>query len=360
MRSGSQWCLLACASLLCSLPGCSGGAAAEEHGRPERPPARVEVATAQEGTIRVTRTYLGQVRSLARADLSAGASGEVRTVAVREGDRVEAGALLLVIDERLARAQLTAAQAAVAATGSDLAQARRDAQRMHHAGDRLVAGAEIERAASQAETLSAQRRNQSALADHARAELSRHRVVAPFSGVIASRLVDPGDWVTPGLPVLQLVADDALEVHVRAEPALLDVIEVGHEATLRRGDESVPAEVTAFVPALDPATRTVEVRLSPRGDPPSWLLAGDTVDVLVPIERGGEGVIVPRDALVPGAVTTRVVKVADGHAALMVVDVLDRSADQARVSAEGLAPGDAVVVRGNERLLPDQPVQVVE
>lgn len=343
----------------CALAACGGGAAAEEERRGPPPPAQVEVRAVRAGTLSVTRTYLGQVRSLARAELAAGASGEVREVRVREGDRVEAGELLLVLDERLARASASAASAATTATASQLTQAQRDAERLARVGERAVAGVEIERAASRAEELSAARRSQRALAAAARAQLDRHRVVAPFAGVIARRDVDPGDWVTPGTAVLELVAHDAVEVHVRAEPALLDVIEVGSEATLLRGERSAPATIRAIVPALDPATRTVQVRFSPT-ERPAWLLAGDTVDVRLAVERGGEGVIVPRDALTEGAVQTRVVKVVDGRAVPVPVEVLDRGLDEARVRAEGLAEGDLVVVRGNERLRPDQPVVVVD
>lgn len=343
----------------CALAACGGGAAAEEQGRGPPPSAQVEVRPVRGGTISVTRTYLGQVRSLARAELAAGASGEVREVRVREGDRVEAGALLVVLDERLARASASAASAATTSTASQLTQARRDAERLARAGERAVAGVEIERAAARAEELSGASRSQRALAAAARAQLDRHRVVAPFAGVIARRDVDPGDWVTPGAPVLELVADDAVEVHVRAEPALLEVIEVGHAATLLRGDRSVEATIRAIVPALDPLTRTVQLRLSP-SERPAWLLAGDTVDVRVAIERGGHGVIVPRDALTEGAVQTRVVKVVDGRAVAVPVDVLDRGLEEARVRGEGLVEGDLVVVRGNERLRPDQPVVVVD
>jgi RND family efflux transporter MFP subunit len=338
------------------LTACSGAAADRER-RPEPPPPLVEVAPVRTGDVTVTRTYLGQVRSLARAELGAGAAGEVRQVSVREGDRVEAGDVLLVLDESLARAQLGAAQAASAATASELAQAQRDAERYERAGARAVAGVEIERAGARAEALASTRRNQTALAARARAELQRHRVVAPFAGVIARRLVDPGDWVAPGTVVLELVADDALEVHVRIEPELLDDLAIGHAVALRTGERAVDAEVRAIVPALDPVTRTAQLRVAPR-DRPSWLRAGGTVDVVITVERGGDGVLVSRDAIVLGAVGARVVKIVDGRASPVPVEVLERGTTDVRVRGEGLAPGDMVAVRGNDRLRPDQAVRV--
>lgn len=348
--------LAALALAALAFAGCSDAAADGER-RPEPPPPLVEVAPVRTGAVSITRTYLGQVRSLARAELGAGAAGEVREVTVREGDRVEAGALLVVLDERLARAQLGAARAASEATAAELAQAQRDAERLGRAGERVVAGVEIERASARAESLASTRRNQGALAARARAELARHRVVAPFAGVITRRLVDPGDWVVPGATVLELVADDALEVLVRVEPALLDAVEVGHRVTLRAPARSVEGEVRAVVPALDPITRTAQLRVAPL-EPSSGLRAGGAVDVVLAFARAGEGVLVPRDALVVGAVGARVVKVVDERAVPVSVEILDRGVLDVRVRGEGLAEGDLVAVRGNDRLRPEQPVRV--
>jgi hypothetical protein len=71
-------------------------------------------------------------------------------------------------------------------------------------------------------------------------------------------------------------------------------------------------------------------------------------------------VIVPRDALVLGAIDTRVVVVVDGVAESIAVDVLASTADEAIVVGEGLSVGAVVVTRGNERLRPGQSVRPIE
>lgn len=338
------------------LAGCGGDAAAENAGGPP-PPAPVEVVECRAGDLALERTYLGIVRARARAELAAGAEGAVVEVAVREGDRVEAGDLLLRIDPALARASLSAAQASERRMHAEREQAARDAQRFAAAGPSAVSTTEIERAATQESSLAAQREAARAEVQRARESLDRHRVVAPFAGVIASRTVDPGDWVGAGTTVLELVADTDTEVLVRVDPALLDDVAVGSEATLARGARRAPARVVGVVPALDPATRTAQLRLAP-SEPTPWLLAGSTVDVVVPIVHGGDGVLVPRDALVPGVAQTRIVRVVDGVAQPVVVEVVELGTTDARVRAEGLSVGDAVVTRGNDRLRPDQPVRV--
>src|SRR5690606_11873637 len=115
--------------------------------------------------------------------------------------------------------------------------------------------------------------------------------------------------------------------------------------------------VLGVVRSGDPTTRTMQLRLAP-AEVPDFLIPGSIVDVAFRLERGGEGVIVPRDALVAGAVSSRVVVIHDGKATAVPVKVLDRGVQEVRVSAEGLAPGQIVAVRGNDRLISGQEVRV--
>lgn len=344
--------------LLASLIACEEPVEADGGPPRGRGAADVEVAEATEGALNARFVLLGETRALARATLGAGASGEVRDVRVREGDRVRRGELLVGIDPDLARSSLRTAEAARARTLEELAQAEREAERLSGAGDQAVAAVEVERARSARESLVAQRASAEAAIAGARESLARHRVVAPFDGVISRRAVNPGDWVTAGTAVVELVGDRAVEVLARATPDIGLALEEGHAATLMRGGERVAANVVGVVRAIDPATRTVQVRLEPVDVPP-WLVPGTVVDVEVEIERAGEGVVVPRDALVVGVVESRVVTVVDGVAKLVRVEVLDRGTTHVRVSGEGLVGGSVVAVRGNDRLGPDQPVRIV-
>ncbi len=353
---------------------CAAGASAcdEEEAAPSghggSRPAPVEVAEAGPGDLLVENRFLGEVRALSSAELSVGASGEVRTVSVREGDRVHRGQVLLEIDPSLARAQVRRAEATHTLAGEEQELASWQAEQVVQAGPRAVAQAEIQRSQTAAEAAQARRAASAAELAEARNVLSRHRIVAPFDGVLLRRSVDPGDWVDPGTPALALVSDGDVEVMVAAPAELVLHVEPGMPATifpssslsnaLAEEEFVVQAEIAGVVSALDDQTRTVTLRLVP-AESRRWLLAGATVRVGLAIQRhDSEAVRVPRDALVRGAVGYRVIEVADGKAVSHAVDVVATSADAALVRAEGLSTGDAVVTRGNERLRPDQEVTV--
>ena len=341
----------------------------------DRSAAQVEVAEARTGALHSTRRYLGTVRAASRAELAAGADGAVLEVSVREGDSVRKGQVLLRVDPRLARAGVQAARADRQAAERGRTQAAAEAERFERAGNRVVSELELERATSQAATREAMQSAAAADLARARATLSRHTVVAPFDGVVTARLVDPGDWVSPGTPALEIVAEGAVEIFVRVEPELLADVSVGDSAQLRRGEASALAQVAGVVRALDAVTRTAQLRLRPTDALPPWLLAGAAVDVVFELSHEGEGVLVPRDALVEGIGVTRVVLIEEDLAKPIEVEVLERGTSDARVRAAGhgesspggtgsargvLREGTRVVTRGNERLRSEQPVSVVE
>jgi RND family efflux transporter MFP subunit len=339
--------------------GCEGEAPAKS-GPNGPPPARVRVAEVRSGGIEAEWSFLGDVSALQHARLAAGASGEVRRVLVRVGDKVERGDLLVEVDPSIAAARVRAASASKQAGSAELERAQRDAERLGGAGPDIAARAEIEQANSEHKRAGAERGRLKAAEAEARAELGRHRVTAPFEGVVAARRVDPGDWVDPGVEVIELINDRELEVLTSVPPDVARYLSVDDKATLVRKTESVAATVRGIVPALDAESRTVRLRLVP-DEPTTWLLPGAAVDVVLTIQRSEEGaLVVPRDALVYGIANLQVVKSVEGKAELLPVEILARGRDQVLISAEGLAAGDMVVTRGNERVFPGQPLLVLE
>jgi RND family efflux transporter MFP subunit len=339
--------------------GCEGEAPAKT-GPNGPPPARVAVGEVRSGSIEAQWSFLGDVRALQHARLASGASGEVRRVLVRVGDKVKRGDLLVEVDPSLAAARVRAASASKQAGSAELERARRDAERLNVAGPDIAAAAEIEQANSERKRAGAERGRLRAAEAEARAELGRHRVTAPFDGVVAARHVDPGDWVDPGVQVIELIDDRDVEVLASVPPDVARFLSVGDKATFGRRSEKTGATIRGIVPALDAESRTVRVRLVP-DEATTWLLPGAAVDVLLTIERSEEGaLVVPRDALVYGIAKIQVVKSLDGKAEPVPIEILARGRDDVLIRAEGLSAGDSVVTRGNERVFPGQPLIVLE
>lgn len=366
------------------LAGLVTGCGGEEAGAKSAPPpaaAPVETALARAGVLVDERSFVGEVRSLRSAELALGAAGEIVMLEVREGDRVEAGQLLVELDKAQASARVSAAAASRRESERELEQARREAERAAELGD-VLASETIEQDAARAEALEARKRRFGAEIRAAQAQLSDFQLLAPFDGIITMRSADLGQWVNPGETVLELVADEELEILVDLSPELAPSLRVGDRVALRpaagvvaagaSGEREGEAEILGVVPALDRTTRTIGVRLRPLAPRP-WLVPGAPVELGFPVRYAAQGsaedpqaraiagaVIVPRDALVLGAVDVRVILVEEGKARAVQVEVHASAGEDALVSGAELVAGAEVVTRGNERLRPGQEVRKLE
>ena len=193
----------------------------------------------------------GTVRAARRAEVATRLTGRVEAVHVRAGTRVRPGQLLLTVE----RASLTAARQQAAAA---LAQAVATLQRT----ERLYADSAaplVQLEAARTAHAQAQAQARAVEADLAYAE-----VRAPFSGVVAARMVDPGDQAAPGQPLLVIEDRTAREIVVTVPGEVGEQLRVGQIAAVEigAGARRVTARIEAVVPGADPGSPTLEVRLS--------------------------------------------------------------------------------------------------
>lgn len=341
--------------LLCGTAACEGSTNAAPGSPPgAQPPAPVVTAIVEDTKLRVERSYLGEVTPSSDARLSAAESARVRKVLVREGDTVKAGDLLVELDDRLAQAELREVVASRDQAEVESEHAKREAERYNLLeSEAIVSGLEATRERDEAERLQAREKGVKAAVKVRGERLYRHRIVAPFDGMVASRLADPGDWLTAGQAAIQLVSAGRMEVLVRVPEDLLDQLHGLDTVALVSDGRRTEGTLLGVVDALDPETRTALLRIEPK-EPPTWLRSGKSLDVVFTVERDG-GWVVPRDALVYGVGSARVIRVVGGKAVPVNVEELAVSDEHVLVKGE-LEKGAVIVTRGNERLRPGQEV----
>lgn len=333
--------------------------------RPE--PVKVSVYMARPGVVEriVANTKAGSVRSRRSADLSAEAAGRVVEILKREGERVQAGDPLLRLDDRTARAlerlskqELRAAQARVKEAQAAFRDAREEFERLHRVREKkpeAVADAEYdravrakERAAAALEALQAALDVQRERVRQAEIQVDQLTLRAPFSGVIAERFIEVGEWAVPGKPLLRLLDPDRL--YIRAELDEVDIGEVrqGAEVRIRLDpfrDRTFEGEITRVAPYVSEAlqeNRTVVVEVEFRGElDGTRLRPGISADIEVILDRtDGTTLRVPTLAILEG---DRVLVAQDGLAVSRKIETGLRNWDFTEVKA-GLSEGDPVIV----------------
>jgi RND family efflux transporter MFP subunit len=352
--------LLSLVLLVVSACSSDSAPASKAAGKPGgAPAARVKVAIARAGSLDSKVRFFGNVESALSTPIAAALAGTVDSVSVREGDAVAKGAVMLQLDARRTRADVRAAEALSKRSAAQLEQARRQAERVNKSSAALSAP-ERERYSLDVAVLEAQLAGEQATAQRVRVDLSRHRIEAPFSGVVKSRAVNPGAWVKAGDTVIELVSIKELQILVDIPFESGRGLNVGAPANILSGEFSAEAIIAGIVPALDASTRAMRIRveLADGVSPPAWLVPGLPVNVEFNLTLSGAGVLLPRDALIRGAVGTRIVKVVDGIGQPTPVQLLGATADEVLVQGEGLVAGDSVMTRGNERYRPGTKVIV--
>jgi RND family efflux transporter MFP subunit len=334
--------------------------------QPSRGAAPVSVAVPRTASIGQELRLTGTLTAEHSASVSPRVDGLVARLQVDAGDRVEAGATLLELDATVATLALRRAEANVAEARVRLAEARR----LLDEGRRLVAErhlpkTELGRRESEAALAAAALASSEAVRREQAELVRRHVLPAPFAGVVAQRLTDVGEWVSRGDPVFELVATDRVRLHVRAPQERYASLTPDAPVTVLPDafpGTNLKGRITARVPVTDPTLRTFLVRILIE-DADARLLPGTSATAVIGLAAQGEALIVKRDALnryPDGSYSVFVVVEEGGVPVARERRVrIGRSASDVEV-LEGLAPGERVVVRGNEALRSGQPVRIVD
>lgn len=304
---------------------------------------------------------IGPLQPSRRADLSAEASGQVESVAVRPGDRVEQGQVLVQIDVERLTLDLNLARSNAEATRSQLALAEQQLARQQALVERGVAA---ENTLDELRTnVDALRANLSAQEDQiSAAELSLNRatVRAPFDGVVASRSIEPGSVVAAGTPLLSLVDLGRMEMTGAAPVSAGAAIRPGQEVDLAVdgvGGRSFTGTVERIAPVAEEGTRTLTVYVG-IDNPDGTLLGGMFATGAIVTEEAEGAIAVPRDALREEG-GEHVLVIEEGALARRDVTAGEEWPG-GLVQVEGIGAGAAVVTAPLPDLEPGEPVELVE
>lgn len=320
------------------------------------PPAKVEVATAELRDMAPVVEVSGTVMSLNDSRIATEVGGVLAWLA-DVGDAVDAGTIIARIDPRLMQVALKRAQASVARLEADLRYRERQLKRAEELAASNNASANLldESLANRDQALHLLNDARAQL-EQAEGDLARTKIRAAFAGHITERLASVGEYVDVGEDVLRLVDTRQMEISLPAPIALTAFVKPGLRVAVRDGGIERLHEVRAVVPVGDAVSRMVEVRLKVgEGD---WLI-GTPVQVRLPSDTPVTTVAVPRDALVERGGSAYVYKVsAEGTAEQIVADLQSTVGLWVGITS-GVEAGDRVIVRGAERLMPGQPVEII-
>lgn len=310
--------------------------------------------------------------------IAARAAGPIGKMMVRVGDRVESGDVIAVLVEdalhwkhQLSKAQARESEAALLTSKAAFDLRVQEQKRLNRLkesaafsearlADKKLEVIKAKSAMAEAEAALVRSRANQKLAE---INLYNTKVRAPFSGVVSKRHTYVGAYVNVGSPVIDLIDDRHLEIEASVPAIRIEALNPGTivsfqlENTPAGERANLPATVRAVVPDENPLTRTRKVRFSTNFTISKRNLATNQ-SVLLALPAGGVSSVltVHKDAVINRKGKDIVFIVEDGAANIRTVK-LGEAVGTRFVVLAGLADGDTVVVRGNERLRPGQKVQ---
>lgn len=195
---------------------------------------------------------VGTIRAVRGVELTSETSGEITAIEFDSGDQVEAGQLLLVLNDEVEQA---ARQNEIASLELAEILFERDAKLIKQSS---IPQSQYDRSRADLARAKAQ------LAE-TEARIRNKRIHAPFSGVIGIRRVDVGDYISPGTIIATLQDRSQLEVDFTLPDRYAPRLRPGLPASLSVGafpGRSFAANLVALDSAVDPSTRNLLLRAS--------------------------------------------------------------------------------------------------
>ena len=381
------------------------------------PPAPVVTARVEEGSFIQPIQLTGTVEALRFTTISAEQSGVLERLLVDEGDRVTTGQLLLelrkmplALEVTRARAEYRAEQARldeleagtreediaqrraeIRQTEAELRSARRDLERYRQLLEEgSVSEEEFDAVQSLYETLEATLESRQAAlrraergpreeeilraradvdaklaeAQLAADDLERASVEAPYSGFVTSKRKDIGGWVNRGEPLLDIEDISTVRVRIDVPEVYFNRFAPGDQLNI--SFDAAPKKkfigtVHQVIPRADSRSRAFPVLIDIENEE-YFLAPGMMARVMLrPLSEAEQTTVIPKDAIVaqgPVPMVYRVQQTDSGPVAEQLEIQTGRYFGEAVEVFGDLAPGDQVVIRGNERLQPGQKVNV--
>ncbi len=338
------------AAVMIGLAACGKGEAKLEEAKPVVPPAELaaaDIAVVENRALSRLLPLSGSLMPVVQAMVKSKVAGELLTVTVREGESVTRGAVLARIDTRNQQAQVDSQRATVEKARADLAMAKLELDNNQRLLDRnFIAPTVVDTSRSAHAASAAGLKAAQAQARLAEIGLSDAVVRAPINGIVAKRMVQPGEKVSPDEPLLSLVDLSLLELEAPAPASEVPLIKVGQAVRFTVdgfGERAFTGLVERINPVAESGSRSVLIYLAvPNAD--GSLKGGMFAKGTLLLDANAAAPVIPLSAVRTEAGLPYVLVLKDGKLLQRKVTLGLKSEEMGLVQvSQGLALGEQVL-----------------
>jgi RND family efflux transporter MFP subunit len=295
------------------------------------------------------RSASAEVLALNQAVIAAEITGVIQQVHADVGATVSKGDLLLEIDPTDYQLALQQAEAGLATSKAQKAQADVRLQRAQTLTEgNYLSADELLARETEAQVASAQIQLQQAAVAIARRNLEKSRILAPFNGVVAQRFAQVGSFVSLGSPLLQLTENDRFELQAEIPDELADSLARADLIEFNSRNQSWPLELLRLSPVIETERRSRSARFGFTGSAPA---IGRSGEVVWRVSRG----LLPANLVVQRNAQLGIFLAEQNIARFVALP----GAQEGRPVPVDLPADSRIIVTGRERLQDGDPIKLL-
>ena len=325
------------------------------------PPAPVVVETVKEETLQKPVTLVGTVEPVKKSLIASEVEGVIKALPGREGMYLNQGDVIAEFVTRSLEINIKEAKAAKREAQARYHLANNNLERFEQLQKKGVASIkQYQEAQSEKSAWGARTAQIQAQIEGYEYDLEKSSLTAPFSGYVTKEHTEVGQWVQKGGPLVELIDIETAEISIDVPERYISKIKKDQEASIKI--DALPGlilegQIASLVPQADPKARTfpVKVRIDNKD---GVVKSGMVARVSFPIGEPSTVKLVPKDAVVTQNNSHFVYVINEGAAQPLPVST--GMAYEGDIEVIGpIQIGQQVVIRGKERLMPNQPVKII-
>jgi len=325
------------------------------------PPAPVEVDRVVVETLQRPVSLVGWVEPNKRSVIASEVEGIIESFPAKEGRYLNKGDVIAVLNTRTIEIALDEARAGKREAQARYQMAQKNLARFEELQKKGVASLQqYQDALTEKEAWGARIGQQQAQIDSNEYSLAKSRIAAPFGGYVIEEHTEIGEWVEKGGPVVEMIDTGTIDVNIDMPERYISKIKSGESASVdfdALPGMKIGGVITSVVPQAESSTRTFPVKVTVENKEGN-IKSGMVARVSFPIGDPSAVKLVPKDAIVSQNNAKFVYVVNDGAAQPLPVSTGMAYEDRIEVIGP-VENGMTVVVKGNERLMPNQQVQII-
>lgn len=323
------------------------------------PPVRF--TEVQERQVQGRVSLPGTVEAFTSSLVASQIAGKVVEYPVKEGDAVRKGQVLARLNTTTLEHQLKALEAEHREAGARLELAEANLKRAKNLFEsEIVSEQQLDNSLAESNAWRGRFEKLEADIDRLKNDIEEASIRAPFSGRVVSEQTEVGEWVSEGGPVVEIVVLDPLEVRVDVPERYYRNLRIGSRAQVSfesLPDVKITGRITAIIPQADVDARTYPVKVRIRNRR-ARIGVGMLATVSFPAGDTYTATLVPKDAVTSRGLQKFIYRINGQNAVEQVpVELGIGVGEWIEVRGSDIRPGQRVITRGNERLVPGQPVQ---